>query len=270
MLELDSCCPCAEPHRPTTYWNRALPALHTPRQNRILAALPREDYERLLPDLEAVPLPLGRTVYRADEREKHLYFLTAGIVSHLYVTRGGAPVEFAATGNEGVIGIASFLGGESMPNQSVVYSAGYAYRLWERAAKSEFERNGPLAQLLMRYIYALVAQAGQIAVCNRHHSLQQQLCRWLLARLDRMPSSELSMTQDQIADLLGVRRESVTEAAGNLQHAGVIHYSRGRIAVLDRSGLEARVCECYAVVKREYDRLLPQTSAQSRQAEVFA
>ena len=270
MLELDLCCPCAEPQLPVAYGNRALSALHTPRQNHILAALPREDYERLLPDLEAVPLPLGLTVFRAGEQEKYLYFLTAGIVSRIYVMQSGASAEFAATRNEGVIGIASFLGGESMPNQSVVYSAGYAYRLGGGAVKSELRRNSPLAQLLLRYTFALATQTGQIAVCNRHHSLQQQLCRWLLARMDRMPLSELAITQDQIADLLGVRRESVTEAAGALQHAGLIRYSRGRIAVLDRFRLEARACECYAVVKREYDRLLPRASAPTRQAEVFA
>jgi CRP-like cAMP-binding protein len=230
---------------------------HTPRQNRLLAALPLEDYERLLPDLEPVPLPPGWIVHGAGEPENHLYFLTAGIVSRFYVTQNGASAEFAVTGSEGVIGIASFLSGASMPSQAVVLSAGYAYRLGADLLQSEFEHDGPLPHLLLRYTQALIAQTGQIAVCNRHHPLEQQLCRWILSILDRLPSNELAMTQELIADMLGVRRESVTEAAGKLQKAGLIHYSRGHIAVLDRARLEAQVCECYAVVKREYDRLLP-------------
>ena len=182
--------------------------------------------------------------------------LTAGIVSRFYVTENGASAGFAVTGSEGVIGVASFLGGESTPSQAVVLSAGYAYRLGADLLKNEFEHDGPLPHLLLRYTQALIAQTGQIAVCNRHHSLEQRLCRWILSCLDRLPSNELTMTQELIADMLGVRREGVTEAAGKLQKAGLIHYSRGRIAVLDRPQLEARVCECYAVVKREYDRLL--------------
>jgi CRP-like cAMP-binding protein len=229
---------------------------HTPRQNHLLAALPLEDYERLLPDLEPVPLPLGWTVHRAGGRENCLYFLTAGIVSRLGVSENGAATEFAVTGSEGVIGVASFLGGHSMPSQAVVTAPGYAYRLGSDPLKNELERYGPLPHLLLRYTQALIVQTGQIAVCNRHHSVDQQLCRWILSCLDRLPSNELAMTQDLIAHMLGVRREGVTEAAGRLQKAGLIHYSRGHIAVLDRARLEAQVCECYEVVRREYDRLL--------------
>ena len=235
---------------------RAIWAQHAPRQNHLLAALPPQDYERLLPDLEPVPLPLGWAVHRAGDREEYLYFLTAGIVSRFRVTENGESAEFALTGNEGVIGVASFLGGESMPSQAVVLSPGYAYRLGADVLKYEFEHDGPLVHLLLRYTLALIPQTGQIAVCNRHHSLEQQLCRWLLSSLDRSPSSELTMTQELIADMLGVRREGVTEAAGRRQKAGLIRYSRGHIAVLDRPRLEAQVCECYTVIKREYDRLL--------------
>ena len=236
---------------------RAVFAQHTPSQNHLLSALPLEDYERLLPDLEPVPLPRGWTVQGVGDRQKYLYFLTAGIVSWFYVMENGASAEFALTGREGVIGVASFLGGESTPSQAVVVSTGYAYRLGTDLLKNEFEHDSPLLHLLLRYTHALIAQTGQIAVCNRHHSLEQQLCRWILSSLDRLPSNELAMTQELIAHMLGVRREGVTEAAGKLQKAGLIHYSRGHIAVLDRPQLEARVCECYAVVKREYDRLLP-------------
>ncbi len=235
----------------------AVSARHTPRQNHLLAALPLEDCERLLPDLEPVPLPLGWTIHRPGDREKYLYFLTEGIVSRFYVTQNGASTEFSVTGSEGVIGVASILGGESIPSQAVVLSAGYAYRLRADLVKNEFELSGPLGQLLLRYIQALIVQTGQTAVCNRHHSVEQQLCRWILSSLDRLPSSELTMTQELIAGMLGVRRQGVTEAAGKLQKAGLIHCSRGHIAVLDRPQLEAQVCECYAVVKREYDRLLP-------------
>ena len=235
---------------------RALFAQHTPRQNQLLAALPPEDYARLLPALQPVPLPVGWTVHNAGDREKYLYFLTAGIVSRFYVMEDGASAHFALTGSEGVIGVASFLSGESTPSQAVVLSAGHAYRLGAHLLKNEFEHDGLLPQLLLRYIQALIAQTGQVAVCNRHHSLEQQLCRWILSSLDRLPSNELTMTQDLISDMLGVRRESVTDAAGKLQKAGLIRYSRGHIVVLDRPRLEAQVCECYAVVKREYDRLL--------------
>ena len=243
---------------------RAVSALHTPRQNHLLAALPLADYERLLPVLEPIPLPLGWAIHGAGNRERNLYFLTAGLVSRYSVTQGGESTEFALTGSEGVIGVASFLGGESTPNQAVVLSPGYAYRLAADVLKYEFEHDSPLVHLLLRYTLALIAQAGQIAVCNRHHSLEQQLCRWLLSSLDRLPSNELTMTQELIAEMLGVRREGVTEAAGKLKKAGLIHYGRGHIAVLDRRQLEAQACECYAVVKREYDRLLP----EYRQTEV--
>ena len=235
---------------------RALFAQHTPRQNQLLAALPPEDYARLLPALQPVPLPVGWTVHNAGDREKYLYFPTAGIVSRFYVMEDGASAHFALTGSEGAIGVASFLGGQSTPSQAVVLSAGHAYRLGAHLLKNEFEHDGLLPQLLLRYIQALIAQTGQVAVCNRHHSLEQQLCRWILSSLDRLPSNELTMTQDLISDMLGVRRESVTDAAGKLQKAGLIRYSRGHIVVLDRPRLEAQVCECYAVVKREYDRLL--------------
>jgi CRP-like cAMP-binding protein len=241
----------------------SVPVPRTPRQNHLLAALPRQDYERLLPDLEPFPLPLGWVVHDAGKREKYLYFLTAGIVSRFYVTESGAPAEFAVTGNEGVIGIASFLGGESTPSQAMVLSAGYSYRLRADRLKQEFEHDGPLPRLLLRYTQALIGQIGQIAACKRYHSLEQRLCRWILSCLDRLPSNELTLTQDLIAQMLGVRRESISEAAGKLQWAGLIHHSRGHIAVRDRTQLEARACECYAVVKREYDRLL----AEYRQAE---
>jgi CRP-like cAMP-binding protein len=237
-------------------WKRAVSASDTPRQNHILAALPPDDYERLLPDLEPVPLPLGWTVHHARDREMYLYFLTAGVVSRFYVTQNGASAEFAVTGSEGVIGVASFLGGESTPSEAVVLGAGFAYRVSSKSVKREFERSAALRRLLLRYTLALIAQTGQIAVCNRHHSLEQQLCRRILSGLDRSPSSELTMSHEQIASMLGVRREGVTAAAGNLQDAGLIHYSRGHISVLDRPRLEAKVCECYAVVKREYERLL--------------
>jgi CRP-like cAMP-binding protein len=242
---------------------RVLFAAHTPRQNRLLAALPPQDYERLLPDLEPVTLPLGSTVHRAGDREAHLYFLTAGIVTRICVMQNLVSSAFAVTGSEGVTGVASFLGGETTRSQAVVLSAGHAYRLSANLVGNEFERDGALSHLLLRYSLALIAQVAQTAVCNRHHPLERQLCRWILAILDRLPSSELTMTQELIAEILGVRRESVTEAAGKLQKAGMIHYSRGHIAVLDRPRLEARACECYAVVKREYDRLLP----QDRQSE---
>jgi len=249
--------PHPETHFASRDRKRAVVAPHTPLQNHLLAALPLEDCERLLPHLEPVLLPLGWVVHGAGEREKYLYFLTAGIVSRLYVTESGASAEFAVTGSEGVIGVASFLGGGTTPSQAVVLSAGYAYRLGAEVLNHEFEHHGPLLHLLLRYTQALMAQTGQIAVCNRHHSLEQQLCRWILSSQDRMPTSELTVTQELIAQMLGVRREGVTEAAGKLQKAGLIHYSRGHITVLDRPRLEEHVCECYAVVKREYDRLLP-------------
>jgi CRP-like cAMP-binding protein len=201
---------------------------------------------------------LGDVLYESGSELRHVYFPTTAIVSLLYVMLDGASAEIAVVGNEGIIGVALFMGGETMPNRAVVQSAGHAYRLKGQLLKQEFNRSGELQHLLLRYTQALLTQMAQTAVCNRHHSLDQQLCRWLLLSLDRLPSNELVMTQELIANMLGVRREGVTEAAGNLQKAGLIAYRRGRITVLDRAGLEARACECYAVVKKEFDRLLPE------------
>jgi CRP-like cAMP-binding protein len=240
-------------------WERksAVSIQHTPRQNRLLAALPVEDYQRLLPALEPVPLPLGWTVHRAGNRENYLYFLTSGMVSRFYVMENGAMAGLEVTGSEGVIGVESFLGGESTPGHAAVLSAGYAYRLGAEVLKSEFAHNSPLSQLLLRYTMALMAQTVQIAACNRHHTVEQQLCRWLLLCLDRLPGNDVPMTQELIGHILGVRRESVTDAAGKLQQAGLIHCRRSHVAVPDRPQLKAHACECYAVVKREYDRLFP-------------
>ena len=233
----------------------------SPRQNDLLAALPAADFERLRPHLELVPLPLGWAVYESGGAQGYVYFPIDSIVSLLYVMEDGSSAEIAVVGKEGVVGIALFMGGESTPSRAVVQSAGYAYRLRAVVLKKEFERGGTLQHLALRYTQALITQMAQTAVCNRHHSVEKQLCRWLLLSLDRLPSNELTMTQELISNMLGVRREGVTEAAGKLQSAGLIHYSRGRINVLDRPKLEARVCECYAVVKREYDRLVPQVTA---------
>lgn len=234
----------------------------SPRQNHLLDALPQEEYEQLCTDLEPVPLPLGKVLYESGEGLSHVYFPTDAIVSLLYVMENGASAEIAVVGNEGIVGIALFMGGETMPNRAVVQSAGHAYRLkgpvLQRAFARAGERDaGSLQPLLLRYTMALLTQMAQTAVCNRHHTIDQQLCRWLLLSLDRLPSDELDMTQELIANMLGVRREGVTEAAGRLQSAGLIRYSRGHIKVLDRPGLEARVCECYEVVRREFQRLLP-------------
>lgn len=234
-----------------------------PRQNRLLAALPEEEYERLLPNLELLPMPLGQVLYESGEQMRHVYFPIDAIVSMLYVMEDGASAEIAVVGNEGVVGVSLFMGGETTPSRAVVQSSGHAYRLKGQILKDIFHRAGGrragvFHDLLLRYTQALLTQMAQTAVCNRHHSLDQQFCRWLLLSLDRLPTNELVMTQELIANMLGVRRESVTEAAGNVQRAGLIEYHRGRIIVRDRSGLEARVCECYAVVKREFDRLLPQ------------
>jgi CRP-like cAMP-binding protein len=234
-----------------------MPASHNPKQNQLLAALPEADYQRLLAHLEFVKLPLGLVVFESGSKLRHLYFPASGIVSLLYAMENGASTEIAVIGNEGVVGIALFMGGESTPSRAVVQSAGHGYRLKATALKTEFERGGPLQHLLLRYTQALIAQMTQTAVCNRHHAVDQQLCRWLLLSLDRLPSNELAMTQELIANMLGVRREGVTEAAGRLQEAGLIRYRRGHITVLDRPKLEKRVCECYAVVRKEMDRLLP-------------
>ena len=238
-----------------------MPALHHPRQNQLLAALPAVDYERLLAHLEFVTLPLGLVVFESGSKLRHLYFPASGIVSLLYAMESGASTEIAVIGNEGVVGIALFMGGESTPSRAVVQSAGHGYRLKAAVLRKEFKLGGPLQYLLLRYTQALIAQMTQTAVCNRHHTVDQQLCRWLLLSLDRLPSNKLAMTQELIANMLGVRREGVTEAAGKLQEAGLIHYTRGHITVLDRPKLEARVCECYAVVKKEMDRLLPEKAA---------
>jgi CRP-like cAMP-binding protein len=202
-------------------------------------------------------MPLGHVLYESGNQLNHVYFPTTAIVSLLYVMEDGASAEIAVVGNEGIIGIALFMGGETTPNRAVVQSAGHAFRLKGQLLKDEFNRSGVLQYLLLRYTQALLTQMAQTAVCNRHHSVDQQLCRWLLLSLDRLSSNTLTMTQELIANMLGVRREGVTEAAGSLQNAGLIHYSRGRIDVLNRPGLEARACECYAVVKKEFDRLLP-------------
>ena len=226
-----------------------------PLQNELLAALPATDYLRILPSLEFVELPLGLPLYEPGDRLSHVYFVTAGIVSLLYVLENGASAEIALTGCEGMVGISLFMGGESTPSRAVVQSAGHAYRLSARVLNEEFERGGEMRHLLLRFTQALITQMAQTAVCNRHHSVEQQLCRWLLLSVDRLSSNELIMTQELIASMLGVRREGVTAAARALQKAGLIQYSRGHIALADRAGLERRVCECYAVVKRETERL---------------
>ena len=229
-----------------------------PRRNRLLAALPQAEWGRWLPHLEPVNMPLGKVLYESGSRLSHVYFPTTSIVSLLYVMEDGASAEIAAVGNEGIVGISLFMGGESTPSRALVQSAGQGFRLKSDLMLQEFNRAGPVLHLLLRYTQALITQMSQTAVCNRHHSLDQQLCRWLLLSLDRLNSEELAMTQELIANMLGVRREGVTEAAGNLQQAGLIRYQRGHITVIDRAGLEQRTCECYAVVKKEYDRLLPQ------------
>jgi len=233
-----------------------------PRQNHLLAALPYGDYERLRPHLDHVQMPLGEVLYTSGGELPYVYFPTTCVVSLVYVMANGASAEIAVTGNEGLLGVALFLGGHTAPNQAVVQVAGDAHRVAGKVIKSEFDKGGPLQHLLLLYTQALLAQMAQTAVCNRHHSLDQQLCRWLLLSLDRLSSGELTMTQELIANMLGVRRQGVVEAARNLQKAGLIDYQRGHIRVLDRPGLEARVCECYGVVRREYDRLLPDIRAQ--------
>ena len=229
---------------------------HSPTQNRLLAALPAAEFERLLPHLELVPMPLGEALSESGGRMQHVYFPTTAIVSLLYVLENGASAEIAVVGNEGILGISLFMGGDTTPSRAVVQSAGFGYRLKAHLLKTEFNRAGPVLHLLLRYTQALITQMTQTAVCNRHHTVEQQLCRWLLLSLDRLPTDTLTMTQELIANMLGVRREGVTEAAGHLQRVGMIRYSRGRITVVDRPGLEKAVCECYAVVKSEFNRLL--------------
>ncbi len=225
--------------------------------NHLLAALPDVEWHRWQPDLESVDMPLGQVLYESGNTLSHVYFPTTSIVSLLYVMENGASAEIAVVGNEGIVGISLFMGGGSTPSRAVVQSAGRGLRLNAKMLKDEFNQNGPVLHLLLRYTQALITQMAQTAVCNRHHSLDQQLCRWLLLSLDRLRGDELVMTQELIANMLGVRREGVTGAALHLQEAGLIRYTRGRISVLDRAGLEKRTCECYAVVKKEYDRLLP-------------
>lgn len=240
-----------------------MPSPHDPRQNHLLASLPADECDHLLPYLELVPLPLAHAIHDTGVVIRHIYFPTTAIVSLSCVLKNGASSELAVIGNDGVVGISLFMGGESMPSRAVVHSTGHAYRMPGQILKEKFSRSGgrragALQNLLLRYTQALLTQMGQTAVCNRHHSLDQQLSRWLLLSLDRLPSNELTMTQELMANMLGVRRESVSEAAGNLQRAGLIEYHRGHISVLDRTGLEARACECYGVVKAEYKRLLPE------------
>src|SRR3984893_5142094 len=231
------------------------------KQNSLLAALPDAEWKRWMPQLERVEMPLGQVLYEAGDTLKYMYFPLTSIVSLLYVMENGASAEIAVVGNEGLVGVSLFMGGESTSSRAVVQSAGHGFRLKAQFMKDEFERGGPVPHLLLRYTQALITQMSQTAVCNRHHTLDQQLCRWLLLSLDRLQANELTMTHELIANMLGVRREGVTGAAGKLQHAGLISYARGHIRVLDRPGLEERTCECYAVVKNEYDRLLPQKIA---------
>jgi len=228
-----------------------------PEQNQLLAALPELVRQRLFAHLESVQMPLGEVLYESGAQLRYVYFPTTSIVSLLYVMEDGASAEIAVVGKEGLLGIALFMGGETTPSRAIVQNAGHGFRLKARLLKSEFNRAGPVMHLLLLYTQALITQMAQTAVCNRLHSLDQQLCRWLLLSLDRLPSNEVTMTQELIANMRGVRREGVTEAAGRLQDDGLVHYSRGRITVPDRPGLEARTCECYQVVKKEYDRLLP-------------
>jgi CRP-like cAMP-binding protein len=228
-----------------------------PRDNHLVAALPDAEWQRWKPQLEWVLLPLGEVLYESGRTLSHVYFPTSAIVSLLYVMENGSSAEIAVVGHDGVVGISLFMGGESTPSRAVVQSAGEGFRLKASAVKDEFGRGGPVMHLLLRYTQALITQMAQTAVCNRHHSLDQQLCRWLLLSLDRLQGNELVMTQELIANMLGVRREGVTESALKLQGDGLIRYARGHITVLDRAGLERRTCECYAVVKKEYERLLP-------------
>lgn len=243
--------------RHSTTTSILMPGPQAPSHNLLLAALPSLERERIYPHLELIPMPLGRVLYESGDLLRHVYFPTDSIVSLLYVMTDGASAEISVVGNDGLIGVALFMGGETTPSRAVVQSAGFAYRLVGQRLKDEFHRNGEMQLLLLRYTQALLTQMAQTAVCNRHHSVDQQLCRWLLLSLDRLSGKQLIMTQELIANMLGVRREGVTEAAGKLQKLGIIRYARGRITVLDRSRLEELCCECYAVVKRETDRLLP-------------
>jgi CRP-like cAMP-binding protein len=235
-----------------------------PKQNDLLAALPEAEWARWLPHLELVDMPLGKALYESGSKLNHVYFPTTAIISLLYVMEDGASAEIAIVGRDGIVGISLFMGGESTTSRAVVQSAGHGFRLKANLMMQEFNRAGPVLHLLLRYTQALITQMAQTAVCNRHHSVDQQLCRWLLLSLDRLPSNELVMTQELIAAMLGVRREGVTEAAGDLHKAGLIRYQRGHITVLDRAGLERRTCECYTAVKKEYERLLPAAAVNKR------
>jgi len=241
---------------------------HSPSHNYLLAALPAAEFERLSPHLEPILLPLGEMLYEPGDQLQYAYFPTTAIVSLHYVMESGASAETAGVGNEGVVGIALFMGGDTTPSSAVVQTAGHGYRLAGNLLKQEFNRAGLMQRLLLRYTQALMTQMNQTAACNRHHTVEQQLCRWLLLTLDRVSSRELIMTQELVANMLGVRREGITEAAGKLQRAGFIRYRRGHIAVLDRSGLETRACECYAVVKNELNRLM--SDVRHRQGVVSA
>lgn len=246
-----------------------MPPLHSLQQNHLLAALSREEFEPLAEHLELIPLQLGEMLYAPGEQLRYAYFPTTAIVSLHYVMADGASAEAAGVGNEGVLGISLFMGGDTTPSSAVVQTAGHAYRLPARLLKEEFNRGGPMQRLLLRYTQALMTQMAQTAACNRHHSIEQQLCRWLLLTLDRGSSRELIMTHGLVASMLGVRREGISEAAGNLQRAGFIRYRRGHISVLARSGLETRACECYEVVKKEYSRLLSDASCRQAEAAVI-
>jgi CRP-like cAMP-binding protein len=243
-------------------------AAHNPNQNHLLAALPAAEFERLAPHLELAPMPLGEVLYEPGGRLKHAYFPTTSIVSLHYVMESGASAETAGVGNEGVVGISLFMGGDTTPSSAVVQTAGHAYRIEGHLLKREFSLGGPAQRLLLRYTQALITQMIQTAACNRHHSVEQQLCRWLLLTMDRIPSGNLVMTQELVASMLGVRREGITQAAGRLQDAAVIRYRRGHISVLDRGGLEKRSCECYAVVKKEIGRLLSDVRLRQEAATV--
>ena len=242
---------------------------HSPRQNHLIDVLPDADYEHIAPHLELIPMPLGKVIYESGDLLRYAYFPTTCIISLLYVMENGSSAEIAVVGNEGIVGVALFMGGQTMPNRAIVQSAGHAYRLRSSQLMLEFNRAGGrrvgiFHNLLLRYTQALITQMAQTAVCNRHHSVDQQLCRWLLLSLDRLVKPELTMTQELIANMLGVRREGVTDAAGKLQKAGLIEYRRGHITVLDRPGLEERVCECYQVVKTEFERLLPDLRSKGK------
>ena len=246
----------------------SVPAQSDPNQNHLLAALLDAEFDRLAPHLELIPMLLGDVLYESGGKLQHVYFPTTSIVSLHYLLENGGSSEIAGVGNEGVLGISLFMGGDTTPSRAVVQTGGFGYRLKSQILMEEFNRAGAVLRLLLRYTQALITQMSQTAVCNRHHSVEQQLCRWLLLTLDRLPSNELTMTQELIANMLGVRREGVTEAAGKLQAKGYISYRRGHITVLNRAGLETSVCECYAVVKKEFTRLL--SDVRQRQSVALA